>query len=109
MPNQPFIKRLLILRYKYISQKNFVFLLSILIGLLAGLVSVTIKNITFFIQWLLEKSEKYFEGFQILVLLFLLRKIQFLVGLHQFYWLNHLGLRLLTYGGILSWIENNSK
>jgi CIC family chloride channel protein len=56
MPNQPFIKRLLILRYKYISQKNFVFLLSILIGLLAGLVSVTIKNITFFIQWLLEKS-----------------------------------------------------
>jgi len=56
MPTQPFIKRLLILRYKYISQKNFVFLLSILIGLLAGLVSVTIKNITYFIQWLLEKS-----------------------------------------------------
>ena len=56
MPNQPFIKRLLILRYKYISQKNFVFLLSILIGLIAGLVSVTIKNITFFIQWLLEKG-----------------------------------------------------
>ena len=27
-----------------------------LIGLLAGVVSVTIKNITFFIQWLLEKS-----------------------------------------------------
>lgn len=54
MPNQPFIKRLLILRYKYISQKNFVFLLSILIGLLAGLVSVTIKNITYGIQWLLD-------------------------------------------------------
>ena len=56
MPAQSLIKRLLILRYKYISQKNFVFLLSILIGLLAGLVSVTIKNITFFIEWLLEKS-----------------------------------------------------
>ena len=56
MPNQPFIKRLLIWRYKYISQKNFVFLLSIVIGLLAGLVSVTIKNITFFIERMLEKS-----------------------------------------------------
>ncbi|OUR94727.1 chloride channel protein [Flavobacteriales bacterium 34_180_T64] len=56
MPNQPFIKRILLLRYKYISQKNFVFLLSMLIGLLSGLVSVTLKNITFFIQWILEKS-----------------------------------------------------
>ena len=55
MPTQPFIKRLLILRYKYISQKNFVFLLSILIGLLSGLVSVTIKNITYGIEWVLEK------------------------------------------------------
>ena len=56
MPKQSFIKRLHILRYKYISQKNFVFLLSVLIGLMAGLVSVTIKNITYFIQWFLEKS-----------------------------------------------------
>lgn len=50
------IKSVLIWRYKHISQKNFVFLLSMLIGLLAGLVSVTIKNITFAIQWLLEQS-----------------------------------------------------
>jgi len=50
------IKSILIWRYKHISQKNFVFLLSMLIGLLAGLVSVTIKNITFTIQWLLEQS-----------------------------------------------------
>lgn len=42
------------LRYKYISQKNFVFLLAILIGLLSGLVSVTIKNITYGIEWMLE-------------------------------------------------------
>ncbi len=55
MPKQSFIKRLLILRYKYVSQKNFVFFLSILIGLLSGLVSVTIKNITFSIEWVLEK------------------------------------------------------
>ncbi|RKE98930.1 chloride channel protein [Ichthyenterobacterium magnum] len=56
MPKQSFIKRLHILRYKYVSQKNFVLLLSVLIGLLAGLISVTIKNITYFIQWFLEKS-----------------------------------------------------
>ncbi|WP_298901489.1 chloride channel protein [uncultured Psychroserpens sp.] len=56
MPIQNLIKRLLILRYKYISQKNFVFLLAILIGLLSGLVSVTIKNITYGIEWLLEKG-----------------------------------------------------
>lgn len=46
---------MLILRYKFISKKNFVFLLSVLIGLLSGLVSVTIKNITFGIEWFLEK------------------------------------------------------
>ena len=54
MPIQKFIKRLLILRYKYISQKNFVFLLAILVGLLSGLVSVLIKNITFGIEWILD-------------------------------------------------------
>ncbi|MGC1472074.1 MAG: chloride channel protein [Psychroserpens sp.] len=48
------IKRLLLLRYKYISQKNFIFLLAILIGLLSGLVSVTIKNITYGIEYILE-------------------------------------------------------
>ena len=56
MLKKSMLNRLLIWRYKHISQKNFVFLLSMLIGLLAGLVSVTIKNITYAIQWLLEKS-----------------------------------------------------
>ena len=56
MPLKPFIKRLLILRYKYISQKNFVFLLAILVGLLSGLVSVILKNITFGIEWLLSNA-----------------------------------------------------
>ncbi|MDU8886709.1 chloride channel protein [Yeosuana sp. MJ-SS3] len=54
MPNQTLLKRFLIWRYKHISQKNFVFLLSIIIGLLAGLISVIIKNITFGIEWFLE-------------------------------------------------------
>lgn len=50
------IKRFLIWRYKFISQKNFVLILSILVGLLAGLVSVTLKNITFTIESILEKG-----------------------------------------------------
>ncbi|WCO01946.1 chloride channel protein [Psychroserpens ponticola] len=54
MSIQNVIKRLLVLRYKYISQKNFVFLLAMLIGLLSGLVSVTIKNITYGIEWMLD-------------------------------------------------------
>lgn len=54
MPIQSIIKRLLLLRYKYISQKNFVFLLAMLIGLLSGLVSVIIKNITYGIEWILD-------------------------------------------------------
>ncbi|MDO1501896.1 chloride channel protein [Winogradskyella maritima] len=54
MPKSKFYKRLLILRYKHISEKNFTFLLSVLIGLLAGLVSVFIKNITYGIESLLQ-------------------------------------------------------
>lgn len=50
---QSIIRHILVLRYKYISQKNFVFLLAMLIGLLSGLVSVTIKNITYGIEWAL--------------------------------------------------------
>lgn len=56
MPNQKTLKRFLILRYKYISQKNFVYVLCILVGLLVGLASVVLKNITFAIQSGLEKG-----------------------------------------------------
>ncbi|MFC4722580.1 chloride channel protein [Geojedonia litorea] len=55
MAETTLLKKILIWRYKHISQKNFTFLLSILIGLLAGLVSVIIKNITFAIEWVLDK------------------------------------------------------
>ena len=51
-----FFKRLLIWRYKHISEKNFVFLLALLIGLLAGLVAVFIKNITYAIEAIFEKG-----------------------------------------------------
>ncbi|ARV09938.1 chloride channel protein [Winogradskyella sp. PC-19] len=51
-----FFKRLLIWRYKHISEKNFVFLLALIIGLLAGLVAVFIKNITYAIEAVFEKG-----------------------------------------------------
>jgi len=54
MPVRPIIKRFHIWRYKNISQKNFVYILSILVGLLAGLAAVTLKNITYAIQSALE-------------------------------------------------------
>ena len=62
MAKATLLKRLFILRYKYMSQKNFVYVMSLLIGLLSGLVSVAIKNVTFSIQWLLEKSIIFSEN-----------------------------------------------
>ncbi len=41
-------------RYKNISNKTFTHILAVLVGLLAGLASVTLKNLTFFIQSSLE-------------------------------------------------------
>ncbi len=62
MAKPTFLKRILIWKYKYISQRNFILLLSIIIGLLSGLVSVFIKNITFAIQSLLEKGIVFSEN-----------------------------------------------
>ena len=66
MPKHSTLKRLLIWRYKHISETNFVFILSALVGFFAGLASVTLKNITFFIEHLLNevvvfsKNQLYF-------------------------------------------------
>jgi len=48
------LRKFLIWKYKYISERQFVYLLSVLVGLLAGLGTVALKNITHFIQSLLE-------------------------------------------------------
>lgn len=62
MPKQTFLKRLLIWRAKHISHRQFVFLLSILIGFTSGVVAVVIKNFTHFIQLLLEgKLVQYYH------------------------------------------------
>lgn len=54
------LRKFLIWKYKHISERNFVYILSVLVGLLAGLGIVTLKNITHFIQSLLEG--KIIEG-----------------------------------------------
>ena len=56
MPKPAYIRKILFLKYKYISRKNYVFFLAILIGLLSGLVSVIIKNITYGIEWFLQNE-----------------------------------------------------
>ncbi|MEX0312554.1 MAG: chloride channel protein [Allomuricauda sp.] len=56
MPNKKknWLTRFLKWRYKNISNRTFVHIMSIVVGLLAGLVSVTLKNVTYFIQAALE-------------------------------------------------------
>jgi CIC family chloride channel protein len=48
------LRNFLIWKYKYISERQFIYILSILVGLLAGLGTVLLKNMTHFIQELLE-------------------------------------------------------
>ena len=51
---QTLLKRFLIWRIKHISHKQFVYLISIVVGFLSGAVAVIIKNLTHFIQHVLE-------------------------------------------------------
>ncbi len=48
------LRRFLIWKYKHFSDKQFINIVSIIIGLLAGIGAVTIKNLTHLIQHLLE-------------------------------------------------------
>jgi len=65
MAKQPILKRILIWRAKHISQRQFVYILSILVGFTSGVGAVVLKNLTHFIQHLLEGNlvqyyHKYF-------------------------------------------------
>ena len=50
------LRKFLKWRYATISNKTFVQLMSVLIGFLAGLVAVSLKNLTYFIEALLERG-----------------------------------------------------
>jgi len=56
MPGQKkkILTRFLIWRYKNISQRNFVYVLSLIIGFLSGIAAVIIKNLTHLIKYILE-------------------------------------------------------
>lgn len=58
---RPLLKRFLIWRIKHIADKRFIYLLSIIVGFTSGVGAVIIKNLTHFIQVLLEGKlvEKY--------------------------------------------------
>ncbi|MGJ5641718.1 chloride channel protein [Formosa sp. S-31] len=62
MPKNTVLKRFLIWRAKHISQRQFVYILSILLGFTSGLGAVTLKNLTHFIQHFLEGNlVKYYH------------------------------------------------
>ncbi len=54
MENKKLITKFLKWRYKHISNEHFIYILSAIIGLLAGLGAVILKNLTHFIQHALE-------------------------------------------------------
>ena len=49
-----FFKRLLIWRIKHISERQFILLLSGVIGIVTGLAAMAMRTFTHFIQWLLD-------------------------------------------------------
>ncbi len=53
---QKLFTRFLKWRYKNISNKTFTHILAVAVGLLAGLASVTLKNLTYFIESSLEEG-----------------------------------------------------
>ena len=67
MPNKAtkILTKFLIWKYKHISNQQFIYIVSILIGLLSGLAAVTLKNLTHLIQETLEGGfiHKYHEAF----------------------------------------------
>tara|TARA_R110002050_G_scaffold57866_7_gene130218 strand:+ start:2565 stop:4358 length:1794 start_codon:yes stop_codon:yes gene_type:complete len=68
MPKQTILKQILIWRAKHISHRQFVYILSIIVGFTSGLGAVVLKNITHFIQHSLEGKliTKYHHAFYFL-------------------------------------------
>ncbi|SFZ90635.1 chloride channel protein, CIC family [Flaviramulus basaltis] len=56
------LRKFLIWKYKHISERQFVYMLSILVGFLAGMGTVLLKNLTHYISLLFELS--FFKNYQ---------------------------------------------
>ncbi len=68
MPKHPIFKRFLIWRAKHISHKQFVYILSIIVGFTSGVGAVILKNLTHFFQHILEGNlvKEYHTAFYFL-------------------------------------------
>ena len=68
MPKQTILKQVLIWRAKHISHRQFVYILSIVLGITSGIGAVVLKNLTHFIQHLLESRlvKQYHHAFYFL-------------------------------------------
>lgn len=54
LSSKSLLRKFLIWKYKHISERQFVYILSILVGFLAGIGTVTLKNLTHYIRLLFE-------------------------------------------------------
>lgn len=62
MPKETILKQVLVWRAKYISHRQFVYILSIVVGFTSGLGAVVLKNLTHFFQHILEGNlVKYYQ------------------------------------------------
>ena len=86
MPKKTRLTRFLIWKYKHISNQQFLYILSVAIGLLAGLGAVALKNLTHYIQKLLEGEfikeihQLFYFIFPILGLLLVLLAIKHIIN-----------------------------
>jgi CIC family chloride channel protein len=86
MSKNTLLKRFLIWRYKHIPDRQFIYILSVVIGLLAGLGAVALKNLTHFIQKLLEGEfiknihQVFYFIFPIIGLLFVFLTIKYIIN-----------------------------
>ena len=62
MASKSLLRKFLIWKYKHISERQFIYALSILVGFLAGLGTVTLKNLTHYIRLLFELD--FFNNYQ---------------------------------------------
>lgn len=63
MPKETLLKQVLIWRAKYISHRQFVYILSIVVGFTSGVGAVILKNLTHFFQHILEGNlVKYYHS-----------------------------------------------
>jgi len=73
------ITKFLIWKYKHLTSQQFIYIVSIIIGLLSGLAAVTLKNLTHLIQKEVHNYQSVFYIFPIIGLLLTLLMIKYVI------------------------------